>query len=143
MYSLLRNIDLRGSEYCSEMSHGVSHDVRGNAWAMGATLLRSQSTSADMMTESIAERFPDVPVGGLDFAFDPLDNFEDLCAELDTGATTAAVTAGSPAIRSAAAADIAPTATPAPPKKKQRNLVNARNAQRRFRERQKACVNAG
>ncbi len=128
------------------MSHDVSHDVRG----IGATLLRSQSTSADMMTESIAEQFPDV--SGLDFAFDPLDNFEDLCAELDTGATTAAVTAGSPAINayfdtpcdlgSAAAADIAPAATPAPPKKKQRNLVNARNAQRRFRERQKACVNA-
>lgn len=130
------------------MSHGVSHDVRG----INATLLRSKSTSADITTEPIAEQFPDV--GGLEFAFDPLDNFEGLCAELATGATTATLTAGSPSINayldtpcdlaSAAAADIAivPAATPAPPKKKQRNLVNARHAQRRFRERQKACVNA-
>ncbi len=83
---------------------------------------------------------------------DPLDTFEDLCAKLATGATTAAVTTGSQAINayfdtpcdlvSASAADIAQAATPAPRKKKQRNLVNAENAQRKFRERQKACVNA-
>lgn len=100
------------------------------------------------MTDFSAEQFLDV--GGLGLAFDPLDSFEDLCAELDTGATTAAVTVGSHAINanldtpcdfgSAAAVDIAPAATPAPRKKKQRNLVNARNAQKRFRERQKACV---
>ena len=100
--------------------------------------------------EFTAEQFSDV--AGLSLAFDPLDSFEDLCAELDTGATTGVFATGSQAINayfdtpsdavSAAAANVAPAATRAPRKKKQRNLVNARNAQRRFRERQKACVNA-
>ncbi|KAL0031364.1 hypothetical protein WJX79_006461 [Trebouxia sp. C0005] len=95
--------------------------------------------------EFTAEQFSDV--AGLSLAFDPLDSFEDLCAELDTGATTGVFATGSQAINayfdtpsdavSAAAANVAPAATRAPRKKKQRNLVNARNAQRRFRERQK------
>ena len=128
------------------MSH--THDVRVQAGALSAKA--SQTTAAEVMTEFSAEEISDLAGSGL--AFDPLDTFEDLYAELDTGAATPGFTTESQAINayfdtpfddaSAAAADIAHAATPAPRKKKQRNLVNARNAQRRFRERQKACVNA-
>ncbi len=95
-----------------------------------------------------AEDFPST--AGLEFALDPLDNFEDFCADLDSQETTPRLTIGShntnadfnPPTSSDPAThdDILQPAAAAPRKKKQRSLVNAQNAQRRFRERQKACT---
>lgn len=86
-------------------------------------------------------------VADFDFALDPLDGFEDLCAELAPERAAPVQAGPSPStdtdmVHTSASANgadvqVAQSVQPVGRKKIQRSLVSARNAQKRFRERQK------